>query len=72
MMSYPLPRDNLDIKVVVSRRATSLAHSARMLGPPQNFPEPPLTTTITIAENIWPFVLACEMDERLKEGDMMT
>jgi hypothetical protein len=26
MMSYPLPRDNLDIKVVVSRRATSLNH----------------------------------------------
>jgi hypothetical protein len=34
MMSYPLPRDNPDIKVVVSRRATFLNHGliTRMLG----------------------------------------
>jgi hypothetical protein len=31
-----------------------------------------MTTTITIAEKNWPLVLACEMDERFKEGDMMT
>lgn len=32
----------------------------------------PTMTKTTIAKKKWPFVLACEMDERLKGGDMMT